>query len=345
MTFDEALDVVCGTTDPAVLFAAHGYRELARVLHPDAVPAHRRDAATEAFARLGRLWETHRDGVTLRTATATYRLGASPRHRGDVADLYDVGGDRLLKLPRHPSDNDLMERETSALRTIASRGDPRFLTYLPRLVDSFRHRDPATGAERRVNVIGTAGGLHPLTEVRRAYPDGLPPRDAAWMWRRLLIALSVAHRAGVVHGAVLPPHILIHPAERGLVLIDWCYSVDFSGRTHHGRSAAVPTGPGALAHTAGVVPAMVPGYADWYPPEVPAKEPPLAGTDLAMAARVMTELMGDRAPKALTHFAAGCRLPHLRQRPDDALRLLAELDGVLDRLFGPRVFTPFRLNP
>jgi len=323
ISFDDAVDAVRRAGDPAALFAAHGYRALARVLHPDTVPAHRRDAATEAFARLQSLWETQRDGTTIRTATRVYRLGPAPRHRGDVADLYDVGGDRLLKLPRHPSDNDLIEREAHALRTIADRGDPRFLTYVPRLVDSVRHRDPDTGAERRINVIGTAPGLHPLTEVRKAYPDGVPPRDAAWMWRRLLIALSVAHRAGVVHGAVLPVHILIHPAERGLVLIDWCYST---------------------VDGAGTVPALVPGYADAYPPEVLAKEPPGPGTDLWMAAGVIGDLMGDRAPKALTDFVAGCRLPRLRHRPDDALRLLAELDGVLDRLFGPRVFRPFRLS-
>ena len=45
------------------------------------------------------------------------------------------------------------------------------------------------------------------------------------MWRRLLVGLGWAHRAGVVHGAVLPEHVLIHPAEHGLVLVDWCYSV------------------------------------------------------------------------------------------------------------------------
>ena len=54
---------------------------------------------------------------------------------------------------------------------------------------------------------------------------GVDPRDAAWMWRRLLVALGFAHRAGVLHGAVLPEHVLIHPGEHGLVLVDWCYSV------------------------------------------------------------------------------------------------------------------------
>ena len=33
------------------------------------------------------------------------------------------------------------------------------------------------------------------------------------MWRRLLVAVGAAHRAGVIHGAVLPEHVMIHPPE------------------------------------------------------------------------------------------------------------------------------------
>ncbi|MHB1432517.1 MAG: hypothetical protein ACYCVZ_10430 [Streptosporangiaceae bacterium] len=43
----------------------------------------------------------------------------------------------------------------------------------------------------------------------------------------------------------------------------------------------------------------------------------------------------------LTHPDAGNRDP--RSRPDDARRLLAELDEVLARLFGPRRFRPFTM--
>jgi hypothetical protein len=53
--------------------------------------------------------------------------------------------------------------------------------------------------------------------------------------------------------------------------------------------------------------------------------------------------MGDRAPAALRRFADGCALPALRARPDDAWRLLGELDDVLERLYGPRKFRPFIL--
>ncbi len=199
---------------------------------------------------------------------------------------------------------------------------PRYLPYAPRLIESLRHRDPDSGKERQATVTSTVTGLRSLSEVRAAFPDGVDPRDVAWMWRRLLVALGFAHRAGVVHGAVLPPHVLIHPAEHGLVLIDWCYST---------------VGPDER------VPALVPEFASWYPVEVTGRQSPGPGTDIAMATRCMTYLMGERAPDRLRNFAAGCALPALRQRPDDAWRLLAELDDLLERLYGPRRFRPFRL--
>ena len=43
----------------------------------------------------------------------------------------------------------------------------------------------------------------------------------AWIWRRLLLALGHAHDRDVIHGAVLPTHVLIHPEAHGLLLVDW----------------------------------------------------------------------------------------------------------------------------
>jgi hypothetical protein len=249
-----------------------------------------------------------------------------------------------VKLVRDPSCNDLLEREASALRVLAERGDPRYLPYVPRLVETFRHRDAGTRAVRRGNVVATTAaapsrtpagggsarstsapvgdGLHSLAEVARRRPDGLDPRDAAWMWRRLLVALGLAHRAGIVHGAVLPEHVLIQPDAHGLVLVDWCYSA---------------VGPGER------IAAIVPHHRDRYPAEVLDKGEPGPGTDLAMAARLMLDLMGARTPKPLRAFADGCRLGPLRRRPDDAWRLLGELDELLGRVYGPRTFRPFSL--
>lgn len=288
------------------------YRRLARLTHPDT--AGPRGAA--AFARLTDLW--HRRG-TIRSANGAYST-ADLAFEGDLANLYTVR-EGHLKLVRDPACNDLMAREAAALRRIAEHGDPRYLPYVPRLVDSFRHKDGT--ATRRGNVLATtAKGLHSLAEVAARRPGGLDPRDAAWMWRRLLVALGLAHRAGVTHGAVVPEHVLIEPTDHGVVLVDWCYSVSEPG--DH-------------------VPAIVPHRRDSYPAEVLARETPGPYTDLAMAATVMTGLMGGLAPQPLRRFADGCRLASPRQRPDDAWKLLGELDDLLHRLYGPRTFRPFTL--
>ncbi|WP_328341413.1 serine/threonine protein kinase [Micromonospora sp. NBC_00421] len=274
MRTDEAIRLVAAARTDADLFGVdtpgRRYRELVAALHPDrlgALDARARAAATDAFVQVTTRWQAARApsptdpsnpaGGSTATGPASggpaaddaapdgptvvfggYRLGALA-HAGDLADLYDVGADRLLKLPRDPADNDLLAREAHALRQIEERGDPRHLPYVPRLVDTFRHRDAASGAERRITVLAAVPGLHDLDAVRRAYPDGLDARDAAWIWRRLLVALGLAHRAGVVHGAVLPRHVLIEPEAHGVVLVDWCFS----------------------AVGGGTVPALVPGCA------------------------------------------------------------------------------------
>ncbi|MFG1648999.1 serine/threonine protein kinase [Micromonospora sp. NPDC049275] len=323
MRATEAIGLVAAARTDADLFGAdqpaRRYRELVAALHPDRLPTDPavRAEALDAFVHVTTRWQARRV-----TVLGDYRLGA-PAHSGDLADLYDVGADRLLKLPRRPADNDLMAREAHALHTIAERGDPRYLPYVPRLIDEFPHRDAASGAERRITVLATAPGLHDLDEVRRAYPDGLDARDVAWMWRRLLVVLGLAHRAGLVHGAVLPRHVLIEPDAHGVVLVDWCFS------------AAVGS----------TIPALVPGQEEWYPEEVLHRRPCGPGTDIAMASRCMSWLMGPRAPRELHTFARGCRQRHLDRRPDDAWLLLRELDQVLDRLYGPRTFRPFTLTP
>ena len=241
--------------------------------------------------------------------------------RGDIANLYQAG-QGLLKLARDPADNDLMRREAESLTQLRDQADGRFGAYFPRLVQAGRHEDPRSGIQRRANLIGALPGFRSLTDVRSAFPAGVDPRDAAWMWRRLLVAIGAAHRAGVIHGAVLPGHVMIHPAEHGLVLVDWCYSAPAPG----GRLRAV-----------------VRRYRSWYPPEVPAGQPAGPDLDIWLATRCMTELIGARVPPPMAAFARGCLLASPARRPRDAWRLLAEFDELLERLYGPRTYRPFAM--
>jgi hypothetical protein len=310
LTTAEAIALIEAARGPGDVFgsdAARACRRLAQLTHPDTHPGDGRAAA--AFARLAALWRQHQDGCGGVVA------------RGDIANLYQVS-QGLLKMARDPADNDLMRAETIALAALCTRVERPFQAYFPTLVQAQRRRDPNSGVEHRANVIGRLAGFRSLAEVRAAFPGGIDPRDAVWMWRRLLVAIGAAHRAGLIHGAVVPEHVMIHPGEHGLVLVDWCYS-----------------GPAAAVR----IRAVVKRYRDWYPPEVLAGH--LAGPDLDiwLATRGMTELIGSYLPPRMAAFARGCLLERPNRRPADAWQLLAEFDELLERLYGPRTFRPFAM--
>ncbi len=308
LTSAEAIALIEAAGGPGDLFgedAGRSYRRLARLTHPDAYPGDSRAAA--AFAKLTELWQRHQD-----------RCGPLVV-RGDIANLYATR-QGLLKIARDPGDNDLMRREAAALSQLDSQVDATLRAYFPQLVEAQRRQDPLTGVLRRANVVARLTGFRTLAEVQAAFPLGLDPRDAAWMWRRLLVALGAAHRAGLVHGAVLPEHVMIHPRQHGLVLVDWCYS------------CPAPDGQ---------VRALVKRYLSWYPPEVLSEHTAGPDLDIWLATRCMTELIGSRMPAAMASFARGCLLANPARRPSDAWELLAELDELLGRLYGPRTFRPF----
>lgn len=335
-TFDEALAVLAELPAgfPAEPGRAAGlYRRLARLLHPDTAPAGRTAEATAAFARLAEAWHLHADGATGRGG-ATALTGKLHRYApgrvlatGDLAELraahYEHAGRRhaaVLKIPLRPRDNDLMEHEADVLARLDAVAEPRHRAYAPTLLESFRQPAP-DGTERRVNAFRPLTGFHSLAEVAAAHPRGLDPRDAAWMWRRLLTGLGWAHRAGLVHGAVFPEHVLIQPELHGLVLADWCYAT------------AIGTD----------VPVLVTRHRHRYPPEALGHLPASPATDIHLASSCVAELLGAHAPPPLRAFLRGCTLPAQQGRPQDAWRLLAELDDLLERLYGPRTFRPFAM--
>lgn len=308
LDFDAAVALLRGARTPGDVFGADEhdgariYRALAKVVHPDRVPPEQAFAAHAAFATLTALWAARHVAVG----------------RDAVADhVYAQRDGRpvLLKVARRPADNDLLRREAEALRLVRHSVHKRHRAYLPRLRESYTHRDRDTGVDRAVNVFDRRDTFVSLAAVRADFPDGLDAREVAWMWRRLLVAIGLAHRAGVVHGAVVPDHVLIEQEQHGLVLAGWCY-------------AAI--GP------ADRVPAMVARYRDWYPPEVPARERPTPGTDIYLATRCVVALMGNRPPEPLRRFARGCLLRPQLARPQDAWALLGELDDLLHKVFGPR---------
>jgi serine/threonine protein kinase len=302
--------------------------------------------ANQAFTLLTRLWEQARTKIvsgtygtqsdfepfTLQTPTTTYTIERLLA-RGDICMLYAghaVGNSpKILKIPVQPGDNDLLANEARILKHLqASKNYAQLRYFVSQLAESFVYQEKSSGITRQINVLEHIDGFYSLKEVHAVYPQGVDPRDMAWMWRRLLIALSFAHASGVIHGAVLPTHILIQPREHGVILIDWSYAVRAGER----------------------ICAISSAYRAWYPAEIFAHEEPLPGLDIAMAARCMYELLGgdplkqtlpEHIPWQLASHLQGCTLANPRQRPQDARRLLSDFDALIARLWGPRTFRTF----
>jgi hypothetical protein len=301
------------------------FHRLSRSAHPD---CHLGDSAAEAaYSRISELWQqalvairagvygqpAAPSGPVIRTKRHTY-ADLVPIAAGDIADVYACDyedGRALLKVARQADDSDLIQTETAVLRHLRQVDRPAgadFLPFLPEPIETFRFREAGTGRNRTATAFVAPDGFVSLEEVKRLVPAGIHPKDMAWMWRRLLHILGYVHAREVIHGAILPSHVLIHPEGHGLILVDWCYAVrePIATSTH--------------------IPAISLPYEAWYPAEVMAKEPPRPGTDILMGARCMTALLGGdpvtgalpaAVPAPMRAFFANARFGPSSFLPDD----------------------------
>jgi serine/threonine protein kinase len=321
--------------------AQSAYRRLARAVYPDLHPAEQ-ERATDVFKSLGAWWALARQ----RLERGSYGTPATSREPltfvapsglaitlgdlwrvGDIADLYRSTDGQIVKIARDPRENSLLRNEAETLRHLARAEHAEdFRLFVPKLVESFSIR--SHGAVLAVNVLSTPSGLHSLREVldRRGPLD---PRDMTWIFRRLLKALAFAHRADVIHGAVVPAHVLIHP-DHGLTLVDWCY--------------AVPTGAALRA-----IPTP---FRDLYPEFVFSNGASGPGLDIFMAAKCMVLLLGGNPKTGMVPETINPRLRAFfsswgRFGPDqaqDAAALLEEYTELVESLW-PRAFRPFSMPP
>ncbi|MDN7121486.1 adenylate cyclase [Nocardioides sp. ChNu-153] len=311
--------------------ARRTFRVLAFHLHPDrlatAAPGVDRARAAAAFAKATELheaWGREADGDTtdaLQGRRGTYAAGPLLA-RGTVANVHAVPGqDAVVKIARRPASSRFVRNERDALQALRTftdqPGNGWLAPYFPRLLDTATVGSPTE--RREANVLGSLGradGFYSLAQVQQAAPEGLDGRDWAWMQRRLLRALAGAHAAGLVHGALLPENVLIHPREHGVVLAGWSFATR-PGRPAEGRVAS---------------------QAAAYPPEASTGVLTPA-SDLFMLGALGLALLRPEE-RAQRRFAEGCMqaAPAMRPRAAD---LLEEYDDLLDRLYGARRFRPF----
>jgi hypothetical protein len=192
------------------------------------IPVIARKGFRAALAQAERDVPAGPDDVTL--AGVRYRvlrvLAAGERADVLLATRARRLGERVvLKVLRNPAEAASVEREWAALEALQAsdaQGAAHFTLRVPAPVARGEARLGLGGVARPALAVRASPGFRwTLADVRAEYPEGLDPRHAAWMWRRLLELLGWVHRAGWAHGAVEASHVLVDEREHGAILVGW----------------------------------------------------------------------------------------------------------------------------
>ena len=253
---------------------------------------------------------------------------------GDISDVYAGLRARwptelvIIKILRDLRDLTPFDREWESLQILQQSNAPGADLFSSLLPQPVIHGNISKGvhAGQRVNIFRWSSGFnHTFEEVIRVYPQGIPPRASIWVWRRILETLSFIHKSGMVHGAVLPSHLLVQDNEHGVKLV----------------------GYGAADHAGEMLGTVSPQYAAFYPKSM---RPLSAQLDITMSARCMIAILGGNPatgalPKAVPPRLA--RLVHQTADPAaaasskaDAWSLREELGAIALEVFGAPQFIP-----
>ena len=351
----------------------HAYRHSVSVVHPDVLSSagateeemknaheatkalHEWRAKAEKKIHAG----TYGDGKSVdlpsasRSAAQVVRSPTGVRYlvdellaKGDIADVYRCtytkDGDEkkaVFKLTRSPLDNDLAEKGARTLCKMypAAQAEEKFFRYLPKPVEAFLLKQRGSGLRRAI-VMQEAEDHFSLAEVMAAYPKGLDFRDTVWMFKRSLAGLwHVHHVLGIVHGAVLPPHLLVHPTGHGAKIVGWSAAVEWRAGKERVSNA-------------------VKHYRSFYAPEILSKEPPGPQADIYMLGQCVVALLGGSpqtglpapsspAAKSFHQFVSTLLATKPSSRPTDAGALHEDLDELLFKIIGKKNYRPLGMPP
>lgn len=257
--------------------------------------------------------------------------------RGEGTDVFLARRDQRLservvaKVLRAEDALDLLQNEWSVLESLQAsraRGSDHFSRLWPQPVAHGEARLGLHGAEgtRWVSVLRFESGyVHSFEDVRRVYPDGVPPRASVWLLKRVLELLILVHESGWVHAGILPRHALVHARDHGVRLTGW--------------SSATPTSAKATA--------LVADAEAFYPKGVWAGGAVSPTTDLVMAARSVLWLLGGhplRAPsKTPPPLARLLEVVAAGDTEGTAPQLIEALDDAAQQAFGPPTYVPFAM--
>lgn len=265
---------------------------------------------------------------------------------GDKCDVYRGRWDHeptervVVKIARVGVSDDRLRAERTNLELLAksnAQGVEFFRQLLPEIISFGSVQDPNGQSHSCVAYRDRNGFDWTLADVMRAYPQGVEPQTMIWMFNRTLMLLAWMHEHDIVHGALTPEHMLIHPKYHGLMFLDLAYA----GRIGQSLSDVEPSHvlyrPSASLTNNVFHPMM----------------------DICMAARCMIVVMGGNleqktipatVPDPLTALLSNLAFPDDRylwgsRSSKLADQVKASFGAIAETVYGPRKYHTFEMPP
>ena len=252
--------------------------------------------------------------------------------QGEISNIYTGKRARfptefaILKILRDKKNIHLFDKEWDSLQTLHRSNAPGADIFTRLIPQPIVHGEVSAGSFKgqRISIFRWRSGFrYTIGEVIQAYPQGIPPRASIWVWRRILEILAFIHASNMVHGAVLPPHLLVQENEHGIFLAGYSRS----GRTGE-KLQNIPQ-----------------NFEDFYPKSAQYRLTPQL--DIVMSARsLIFALRGDPATASLpgavpAPLAKVIRRVALDKRShEDAWAIREELGKIAKEVFGASKFIP-----
>lgn len=326
------------------------YRQIVAIVHPDKHPAADQVRATLVFQEVQKVWGqaekkmaagTYGDNkpvVQLTVAFDRGKLNITGITRNDgvfkyLAAFDDNGVELVVKLP-HKDYRSLAENDIKVLN-ILNKAMPQGsngYSPVPHLITSFSFpvgkgvRLPAL-----VLAVPKPSDLMTLTDINKAFPQGLDPRDMVWMLNRLLSTIHIANEAGICHGGLNPDNVWVSPEHHMGFVDGWHFATTIGSK----------------------VKAVLPRWSPTFTaPEILKKEAVSPVTDLYATSALANWLMSGGSlakgaatpqpppttPRSVAGLLRVC-LFQQQQRPyENAAQLFNEIGEVFSQLYGPKQF-------
>lgn len=313
MTFEEALACIESATTRKDIFKGGSdektYKRLLKIIHPDRAPEKLRVRADAAARKLGGLFAS--TGISAEWTLGHWKIEKAPSYVGHLSKIYTARSEKhagkvYLKIVNHAADNCFLEAEKEHIQKFVT-SSAEFERYAPKFVEQFMVD------KRQINVFEVDENMASLESIHKRIGK-IPMRHVVWMGNRALAFLGALCRVGVVHGGMLPSHLLFDGKAHGMCVVGW-----------------------GASKLSGHIQIVDPAYVDLYPKEVLRKRSAHPSTDIYMLMKALVAV-GEPFPKEFANLVEFCLADGPHARPVDAWWVWDKWREIAELVYGKPKF-------